>query len=82
MTNPMHEWEKKPHIQGVKNQMLALKYALETFDYLPSEMIETFLWETMLELWARHKIRDAHPTAPSAYDCFLAWFPEFDIENV
>lgn len=69
-------------ITCIRDQMLALNESVASFDYILPETRETFLWEALLELWARHDIRDAHPTAPPAYDYFLAWFPEFDPENV
>lgn len=78
----IENWESKPRVKYVKNQMVALHESVSSFDYIPSEAVESFLWEAMLELWARYDIRHEYSTAPPAYDFFCAWFPGFDIDNV
>lgn len=67
--------------EQIEAQIIALYESVKTFDYIPREALEAFLWEATIELWARHGIRERYPTGPSAYDHFCEWFPEFDIEK-
>lgn len=63
----------------VHGQMAALELAISQLDVVPSDTKERFLWETMLELWAIHGLRDS---GLICYDVFLKWFPEFDDERL
>lgn len=74
------DWDKQRYISTVKRQLVALNESVESFGWVLPSVREDFLWETMIEQWARYGIRGAHPTAPPAYDFFCAWFPEFDNE--